>query len=216
MNVLQPDVTTAYLKSKVDTEINMEKPELLEEMLERIAREEKDTKLLKQAKTMLRNLQGGAKVCKLRRAIYGLRQAGRQWYAELDKTLRNIRLAPTNADPCVYVDRDRCTFVLVYVDDILIISSHKKRERQIKCELSRKFTIKDLGRAKYCLGIKIRQDKERLCLSQTGYIRDILLKFGMTDSKPVGTPLALGNKLSVEAKTKTVIRHLLSGNLLGH
>ena len=93
-------------------------------------------------------------------------QAGRQWYTDLDKTLRNIARAPTNADACVYVDRDRYTFVLVYVDDILIISSDKKRERQIKCELSQKCTIKDLGRVKYCLVIEIRQDKERLCLRE--------------------------------------------------
>ena len=200
LNVSQLDVTTAYLNRKIDTEIYMEKPEFLEEILKRIIREEKNVKLLDQAKTMLEDLQGGAKVYKLKRAIYGLRQAGRQWHAELDKTLKNIGLTPTNADPCVYVNQNGHTFVLVYVDDILIISNDESRERQIKSKLSQAFTIKDLGIAKYCLGIEIQQDKDKLCLSQAGYIRDVLKKFGMWESKPVSTPLALGSKLSVDAE----------------
>ena len=196
MRISQLDVTIAYLNGQIDTEIFMQKPQLLEEMLKRIVQEEKDAELLVRAKNMLQNIHGGHKVCKLKKAIYGLRQAGRQWHAELNKTLLKIGLIPTNADSCVYVDKNKQTYVLVYVDDMLIISNDKERERQIKSELSKAFTIKDLGEAKYCLGIEIDRTRERLCLSQPGYIRDILIKFGMSDSKPVSTPLALGAKLS--------------------
>lgn len=200
LNVSQLDVTTAYLNGIIDTDIFMETPKFLNEMLERIVQEESDVKLVKQARTMLDDLQDCNKVCKLQKAIYGLRQSGRQWHIELDKNLRNIGLAPTNADPCVYVEKEGMTFVLVYVDDILIVSNSIEKERFIKSKLSQAFKIKDLGPAKYCLGIEIRQEEDKIYLSQSGYIRDILMKLGMQDSKPVSTPLASGTKLTLETQ----------------
>ena len=200
MNVSQLDITTAYLNGKIDTEIYMGIPELLEEMLRRIVREEKDVQLVKKAKSMLDKLRGGPKVCKLVKALYGLRQAGRQWHAELNGTLQKIGLVPTNADPCVYVDKNGGTFILVYVDDIRIISNDRARERQIKEKLSESFDVKDLGEAEYCLGIEIHRDGDRLCISQSGYIRDILRKFGMDSCKAVNTPLAMGAKLTTVEK----------------
>lgn len=103
---------------------------------------------------MLKDFQGNDKVCKLQRAIYGLRQSGRQWHSELDKTLRNMDFLPTNADPCVYVNEDKSVFILVYVDDILLISRDRKKMTPVKRGLSQAFSIKDLGLAKYCLGME--------------------------------------------------------------
>lgn len=62
-------------------------------------------------------------------------------------------------------------------------------------ELAKIFAIKDLGDIRYCLRIEIHQTRERIRLSQAGYIRDILDRFGMTDCKPVRTPLETGLKL---------------------
>jgi hypothetical protein len=100
-----------------------------------------------------------------------LRQAGRQWNYEIDKTMKRTGLVPTNADPCVYVDKNTRTFVLIYVDDILIISGNQEKERQIKDVLSKTFRIKDFGLAKYCLDIQIELNENEICLSQAGYIR---------------------------------------------
>jgi hypothetical protein len=196
LKISQLDVTSAYLNGKIDTEVFMEKPALLKEMLQRIIDEEDDHTLVKKAKVMLRDLQGENKICRLRKALYGLRQAGRQWNYEIDKTMKRAGLVPTNADPCVYVDKNTRTFVLIYVDDILIISGNQERERQIKDVLSKAFRIKDFGLAKYCLGIQIEQNENEICLSQAGYIREILKRYRMEDCKPVLTPLAVGSKLS--------------------
>jgi hypothetical protein len=197
LKISQLDVTSAYLNGKIDTEVFMEKPALLQEMLQRIINEEEDDHtLVKKARVMLRDLQGENKICRLRKALYGLRQAGRQWNYEIDKTMKRAGLVPTNADPCVYVDKNTRTFVLIYVDDILIISGNQERERQIKDVLSKAFRIKDFGLAKYCLGIQIEQNENEICLSQAGYIREILKRYRMEDCKPVLTPLAVGSKLS--------------------
>jgi hypothetical protein len=197
LKISQLDVTSAYLNGKIDTEVFMEKPALLQEMLQRIINEEEDDHtLVKKARVMLRDLQGENKICRLRKALYGLRQAGRQWNYEIDKTMKRAGLVPTNADPCVYVDKNTRTFVLIYVDDILIISGNQERERQIKDVLSEAFRIKDFGLAKYCLGIQIEQNENEICLSQAGYIREILKRYRMEDCKPVLTPLAVGSKLS--------------------
>jgi hypothetical protein len=197
LKISQLDVTSAYLNGKIDTEVFMEKPALLQEMLQRIINEEEDDHtLVKKARVMLRDLQGENKISRPRKALYGLRQAGRQWNYEIDKTMKRAGLVPTNADPCVYVDKNTRTFVLIYVDDILIISGNQERERQIKDVLSKAFRIKDFGLAKYCLGIQIEQNENEICLSQAGYIREILKRYRMEDCKPVLTPLAVGSKVS--------------------
>ncbi|KAH0816603.1 hypothetical protein GEV33_006188 [Tenebrio molitor] len=177
------------------TEVFMEKPALLQEMLQRIIDEEEDDHtLVKKARVMLRDLQGENKICRLRKALYELRQAGRQWNYEIDKPMKRAGLVPTNADPCVYVDKNTRTFVLIYVDDILIISGNQERERQIKDFLSKTFRIKDFGLAKYCLGIQIEQNENEICLSQAGYIREILKRYRMED---LGTRPDVSHTVSV-------------------
>jgi hypothetical protein len=121
-------------------------------MLQRIIDEEDDHTLVKKARVMLRDLQGENKICRLRKALYGLRQAGRQWNYEIDKTMKRAGLVPTNADPCVYVDKNTRTFVLIYVDDILIISGNQERERQIKDVLSQNFSYQRFWSSKILFG----------------------------------------------------------------
>lgn len=87
--------------------------------------------------------------------------------------------------------------VLIYVDDVLIANREISDLNDIKHGLMKKFEIKDLGTAQYCLGIEISRRKERITTSQAGYIQDILGRFGMEKSKPTLTPIDLSQKLKI-------------------
>lgn len=80
MHIHQFDVIAAYLNGTLDEEIFMEIPELTKETLEFIiCTKRKTSQIKKKAQTMLEDLKQGNKVCRLKKALYGLRQAGRQW-----------------------------------------------------------------------------------------------------------------------------------------
>ena len=95
LKITQLDIETAYLNGKIDTTVYMEVPDLFERMLRRIAAEDKDIELKKQAKELLRKMNDSDVVCKLNKAIYGLRQAGRCWYNELSRVFERLNFKPT-------------------------------------------------------------------------------------------------------------------------
>ena len=199
MKIDQIDITTAYLNGDIDKEIYMTQPKYLAEFLTEMISREHDEALVRKAKSMFSQLQSGDKVCRLRKALYGLRQAGRQWHATLDKTLKSIGLFPSESDPCMYIDRESKdpTYLLVYVDDMLIASRNATRITEIKQKLSSAFTVKDIGQARYCLGLEIERSQHGISICQRGYIQEVLQKFGMSESKVVRTPISTGVDLRV-------------------
>ncbi len=110
-------------------------------------------------------------------------------------------------EPCVY---KRCqdkvvTFLVLYVDDILLIGNDVGVLSSIRIWLSNQFDIKDLGEASYILGIKLWRDSKNrmLGLSQTAYVDKILSKFSMPDSKKWLLPTRHGVPLSKDHCPKT-------------
>ena len=106
-------------------------------------------------------------------------------------------------DCCVYVrslDDDSFIFLLLYVDDMLIVANHWDDVNDLKAKLSREFDMKDLGAANKILGMEIIRDRggSELWLSQKSYVEDVLKRFDMSGCKPVSTPLANHFKLSLE------------------
>ena len=95
--------------------------------------------------------------------------------------------------------------LLLYVDDILITSNNKSEVEKLKFELSGEFEIKDFGAARRILGIEIKRDRKRklLYLSQGLYLRKVLERFGMSNSKPVTTPMSQQFKLNTSQAPKT-------------
>ncbi|KAL0386466.1 UNVERIFIED_CONTAM: Retrovirus-related Pol polyprotein from transposon TNT 1-94 [Sesamum latifolium] len=102
-------------------------------------------------------------------------------------------------DQCIYqkVSRSRTCFLVLYMDDILLVTNDKGMLCEVKQFLSKKFEMKDMGEASYVIGIKIHRDRSRciLGLSQETYINKVLERFWMKDCSPSIAPIMKGDKL---------------------
>jgi hypothetical protein len=96
-------------------------------------------------------------------------------------------------EPCVYkkVSRSTVVFLVLYVDEILLIRNDILMMEVVKSSLRKSFSMKDLGEAAYILGIKIYRDRSNrlIGLSQDAYIDKILNRFNMQDSKKGFVPM---------------------------
>ena len=107
--------------------------------------------------------KGANKVCKLERSIYGLVQASRFWNIRFDEVIKAYGFIQTYGVACIYkkVSGSSVTFLILYVDDILLIANGIEFLDNIKGYLNKIFSMKDLGEAAYILGIKIYRDRSR-------------------------------------------------------
>lgn len=202
MNIYQFDIANAYLNGKLDEGIYMECPRFLDDILRHIIDDpNRDSNIKNKANEMLSELESKNVVCKLRKALYGLRQAGSKWHDTLDAILRKAGANPTSSDPCVYLINEKDahpTLLAVYVDDLIIVSKNIDTVNHLKEELSRSLEVKDLGSVKYCIGIEFKRTNKNVILSQESYVSDLLERFNMSDCKPVKTPVDINTKLIKE------------------
>jgi hypothetical protein len=135
--------------------------------------------------------------CRLKKSIYGLKQASRQWYLKFDETVRKFGFKENEEDNCIYAKfkNGKFVFLILYVDDILLASSDIDLLLETKKFLSSKFDMKDLGEASFVLGIEIHRDRNEgvLGLSQKAYLEKVLKKYGMHASKPTPAPIVKGD-----------------------
>jgi len=177
-------------------------------------------------------LQGKRVMVRVWRALYGLRQAPRAWYHEIKRTLQAMGFNPTAADETIYVkDKETDnkeigpTFILLYVDDLLISCSSPETLKRIKKALLKRYKIKDNGEVRCFLGIKIIRDwqRKKIFLSQPTHVDRVIATSGVENEYPVAVPLLQSVKLTQEgnrvkkgelsADNKTLYRSLL-GQLL--
>jgi Reverse transcriptase (RNA-dependent DNA polymerase) len=113
-------------------------------------------------------------------------------------------------------------FLVLYVDDILLASNDKNMMHETKKFLFKHFDMKDLGEASYVLGLKIHRDRNKgiLGLSQQAYIDKVLKLYGIKNYKLGNTPVAKGDKFSLDQcpkieVEKLEIHHIPYASLLG-
>ncbi|KAK8980873.1 hypothetical protein V6N11_048003 [Hibiscus sabdariffa] len=161
--IWQMDVKTAFLNGKLEEDVYMTQPEGFV------------------------TPKNARKVCKLQRSIYGLKQASRSWNLRFNEAIQEFGFIRNEDEPCVYkkFSGSIVSFLILYVDDILIIGNDIPTLQSIKTWLSSCFSMKDLGEAAYILGVKIYRDRSRrlLGLSQSTYIDKVLKHFSMEESK---------------------------------
>ncbi|KAJ9551099.1 hypothetical protein OSB04_015144 [Centaurea solstitialis] len=161
--IWQMDVKTAFLNGKLTEDVYMEQPEGFEDP------------------------KNPDKVCKRLKSIYGLKQASRSCNLHLDERIKEFGFTKSEFEPCVYTkfSGSIVTFLVLYVDDILLIGNDVPTLQNVKSWLSKCFQMKDLGEAAFILGIKIYRNRSKrlIGLSQSTYIDKILKKFRMDESK---------------------------------
>lgn len=146
------------------------------------------------------------KVYKLLKALYGLRQAPRAWYARLNKCLEELGFVKFLYEHAVYTRREgeEVLIVAVYVDDLLVTGSSVTNIDKFKKEMGRVFDMSDLGILSYYLGIEVNQQEGHTELKQTAYARKVLEKAGMADCNSVRYPMEPALKLDKDEKGKAV------------
>ena len=131
------DVKTAFLNGDLEEELYMVQP------------------------TGFEQTSSAKKVCKLKRSIYGLKQASWSWNLRFDREIKKFDFKKCEEECCVYkkVSGSLVVFLVLYVDDILLIGNDVPMLNGVKSSLMKIFSMKDLGEVVYVLGIRIYRDR---------------------------------------------------------
>ncbi|KAK9102913.1 hypothetical protein Sjap_020167 [Stephania japonica] len=156
-------------------------------------------------------------VCRLHKALYGLRQAPRAWFDKLKYTLVSWGFYNSKADNSLFVFKNgsQVLYLLVYVDDIIVTGSNNSLIQSFISKLHDSFALSDIGELNYFLGMEARRDNSGLYLTQTAYIQQLLRKSGMSNAKPIDTPFSLNKPLYADGSPlfhdTTLYRSILGG-----
>ncbi|CAI7859198.1 unnamed protein product, partial [Closterium sp. NIES-54] len=145
----------------------------------------------------------------LRRPVYGLRQAPREWHDTLRTALAALGFAPSTADPSLFLCTDTSLppfYILVYVDDLVFATADTAGLAHVKSELQKRHTCTDLGELCSYLGLQITQDRARrtITLTQSHMVQQVLQRFDFTYSSPQATPLSTRHSLSALPSDESV------------
>lgn len=166
------DIRTAFLNADMDKELYIELPDGITEKFP-------------------------GKVGLVLKAMYGSKQASNLWSKLLDKKMSGEGAHRSDADPCVYVwetPEHGKVFLLVHVDDILLICATLEGVKAAKAMVARHFQMRDLGEVTDFLGMRVSRDRagKALSLANPGHINSLLKSFNMEQCRPNVNPMAAG------------------------
>lgn len=192
-SVHQMDVNSAYLNGLIDVDIYMTQPEGY--VSEKFPNH----------------------VCKLRKGLYGLKQAGRIWHDAINTYLISIGFTPSMADPCIYYHKsgtDR-VYLCLYVDDIAV-AGRIHTLNALKKEVAGKFSIRDLGQADFITGIQIRCSGKGISITQSTYVQRILSDLGYQNARTASIPISKRELDGLSIDQTETIDPTTYRNLVGH
>ncbi|CAI7903087.1 unnamed protein product [Closterium sp. NIES-54] len=145
----------------------------------------------------------------LRRPVYGLRQAPREWHDTLRTTLAALGFAPSTTDPSLFLRTDTSLppfYILVYVDDLVFATADTAGLAHVKSELQKRHTCTDLGELRSYLGLQITWDRAQrtITLTQSHMVQQVLQRFDFMYSSPQATPLSTRHSLSALPSDESV------------
>lgn len=167
-HVKQFDVKTAFLNGDIEEEIYMRQPP---------------------------GFENGTNVCKLKKSLYGLKQAARAWNKVYHEAVIGFGFNQSEVDKCLYSMKkgnDVC-YMIVHVDDILVVSNNEQLIENFKNHIGSLFEVKAMGNVKHFLGIDVNRDQQgNYHISQQQYIEKIVEEAGLNDGKTSKYPLMTG------------------------
>jgi hypothetical protein len=180
VKVYQMDVESTFLNRDLEEEVYIEKPEGFQ-------LSEKESY-----------------VCRLKKYLYRLKQSPGAWYLRLDIYLQQQGFWKGNPNNNIYIkmDRDNLSIIEVYVDDIIFGSDDDMMSQKFAKDMQHEFEMSFLGELTFFLGLQICQSKKGIFISQAKYIREMLKKFGLRDSKPINTLMLTSCELSKDDDSK--------------
>lgn len=164
------DIKTAFLNGSLDEEIYMKQPKGFEHGI-------------------------GDKVYKLKKSLYGLKQAARVWNQTLHKALIRNGCSQSETDKCLYIleSNGGRVYLLVHVDDMLVAYNDEKLMLNLMNSIGKAFEMKDLGQVKHFLEIDVSKNSNgHYEISQARYIEKIITEAGLKEAKESKHPLDTG------------------------
>ncbi|GJU81673.1 putative ribonuclease H-like domain-containing protein [Tanacetum coccineum] len=150
------------------------------------------------------------KVYKVVKALYGLHQAPRAWYATLSTFLEKHGYKRGTIDKTLFIKRDKKDIMLVqvYVDDIIFGSTNKSWCDEFEALMKSRFQMSSMGELTFFLGLQVKQNKAGIFISQDKYVAEILKKFDLVNVKATITPMETKVALTKDEEAIDVDVHL--------
>ncbi|KAJ9565365.1 hypothetical protein OSB04_001331 [Centaurea solstitialis] len=142
------------------------------------------------------------RVCKLRKALYGLHQAPRAWYDTLSSYLLENKFERGVINKTLFIKRTKTDMLLVqiYVDDIIFGSTKEDMCKEFEELMHKKFKMSSMGELTFFLGLQVKQKRDGIFINQSKYVATMLQKFGMNDAKPASTPMETHKHLTTDVE----------------
>ena len=187
----QMDVKTTFLNGFIKEEVYIEQPQGFE-----VHRKE-------------------SRVCRSKKALYGLKKPPRAWYSRIDTYLQQLGFTKSEADPNLsFIVVGEEPLILVLYGDDLIITGAERLIEGCKRDLNSEFEMKDIILMHYFLGLEVWQEEGNFFLGKWKYIVDILSIFHIEDYKPMSTPM-ITNWKKLHASDSELVDTTLYRQLIG-
>ncbi|GJV28167.1 retrovirus-related pol polyprotein from transposon TNT 1-94 [Tanacetum coccineum] len=145
-------------------------------------------------------------VYKLKKALYGLKQAPKAWYDRLKAFLIKHEYSMGMVDNTLFTKKSKSHLIIVqiYVDDIIFGSTSQNLCDDFAKIMHDEFEMSMMGELNFFLGLQIKQMEDGIFFNQSKYIKEMLKKFGLEDSKPTKTPMSTEIKLTKDDEADSV------------
>ncbi|GJT70440.1 retrovirus-related pol polyprotein from transposon TNT 1-94 [Tanacetum coccineum] len=152
-------------------------------------------------------------VYKLKKALYGLKQALKAWYDRLKAFLIKHEYKMGMVDNILFTKKKSSNLIIVqiYVNDIIFGSTCQDMCYDFAKIMHDEFEMSMMGELNFFLGLQIKQIEDGIFFNQSKYIKEMLKKFGLEDSKPMKTPMSLDAKLTKDKECESVDSTMYQG-----